>query len=161
MKEVQARHMEMSWNFARSFIWSNNDSTPNMSSCNSSMWAQTQILVSGQIFSLWSNYILYCFNWAKTLPGRESTYIKSLHQVLAQLVNPIALCNISNFLSRMKLCEASATLVFPNGMKFLQKLHTIIKPLSARFQLTEIKYVSASSKSPILANFALSTTTTI
>ena len=126
VKEVQARHIQMSWNFARSFIWSNHDSPPNMSSCNSSMWAQLQILVSGQIFSLWSNYILYCFNWAETLPGHASTYINSLHQVLPQLVNPIALCNFSKFLSRMKLCEASATLVFPNGMKLLQKLHIII-----------------------------------
>ena len=125
VKEVQARHIQMSWNFARIFIWSNNESPPNMISCNSTMWAQLQILVSGQIFSLWSNYILYCFNWAENLPGHASTHIHSLHQVLPQLVNPIALCNFSKILSKMKLCEASATLVFPNGMKSLQHLHII------------------------------------
>ena len=161
VKKVQARHIQMSCNFARSFLWSNNDSPPNMSSCNSSMWAQLQTLVSGQIFSLRSNNILYWFNGTETLPGQASTYINYSQQVLPQLVDPITLCNFSKFLSRMKLCEASATLVFPNSMKFLQKLHIIIKPLSAKFQLTEIKYVSASSKSPILASFALSTATTI
>ena len=61
VKEVLARHIQMSWNFARSFIWSNHHSPPNFSSCNSSMWSQLQILVSSQIFSLWSNYILCWF----------------------------------------------------------------------------------------------------
>ena len=79
VKEVLTVHIKMSGNFARSFIWSNHDSPPNMSSCNSSMWAQLQILVSGQIFSLWSNYILYCFNSAKTLIGHDSLYINSSH----------------------------------------------------------------------------------
>ena len=92
VKEVLSRHIQMSWKFARSFIWSNHDSPPNLSSCNSSMWAQLQILVCGQIFSLWSNYILYCFNWAKNLPGHASTYINIFHQVLTQFVNPISLC---------------------------------------------------------------------
>ena len=53
VKKVQARHIQMSCNFARFFIWSNNDSPPNLSSCNLSMWTQLQILDSGQIFSLW------------------------------------------------------------------------------------------------------------
>ena len=119
VKELYSRNIHMSLNFSGSFLGSNNDSPPNLCSCNLSMWAQLQILFFGQIFSLWSNYILYCFNWAETLQGHASTYINSLHQVLAELVNPIALCNFSNFLSRMKLCEASATLVFTNGMKFL------------------------------------------
>ena len=120
VKEIQAMHIQMSWNFARSFIWSNHHSPSNMSSCNSSMWAQHQILVSGQIFSLWSNHILYCFNWAETLPRQASTYINYSQQVLPQLVDPITLCYFSKFLSKMKLYEASATLVFPNGMKYWQ-----------------------------------------
>ena len=41
----------------------------------------------------------------------------------AQLVNPIALCNFSKFLSRMKLCEASATLKDQSGTCFT-KLHS-------------------------------------
>ena len=126
VKEVHARHIQMSWNFAWSFISSNQSSTQYLSSCNVYMWAQPQILVSGQIFSLWSNYILYWFNWTETLPGHASTCINSHHKVLAQLVNPISMCNFSKFLSRMKLCESSATLVFPNGMKLLQQLHIII-----------------------------------
>ena len=61
VKEVLARLIQMSWNFGRPFIWSNNCFPPNFISIQQSMWAHLQILVSGHNFSLWSNYILYCF----------------------------------------------------------------------------------------------------
>ena len=60
VKEVQARHIQMSWNFSRSFISSTHESTLNLSSFHSSMWAQLQFFISGHIFSLWSKYILSC-----------------------------------------------------------------------------------------------------
>ena len=91
VKEVQAMDIQMSCNFERSFQWSSNDSPPNMSSCNSSMRAHLQILVFGQIFSLWSNYILYCFILRENLPGHSPTQITSLNKFWHQCFKPIFL----------------------------------------------------------------------
>jgi hypothetical protein len=69
VKEVPARIIQMSWNFGRSFIWSNHDSPPNSIFIQQSMWAHLQILFSRHNFSLWSNYILYCFKNSEINPG--------------------------------------------------------------------------------------------
>ena len=81
VKEVQARHIEISWNFATSFIWSTHDSIPNLSSFHSSMWAQLQFFVSGHILGLWSKYILYSFNVAEIFPGPSPIHITYLHKI--------------------------------------------------------------------------------
>ena len=143
--EVQARHIQISWNFARSFIWSNHDSPPNLSSCNSSMWAQLQILVCGQIFSLWSNYILYFFITDENLLEHDPDHITSLHQILAHLIEPISLNIFPNVLFSGKHCEGSTSFVYSNGMKCLQCLHLTKLSHSSKFQLHPFIYVSTSS----------------
>ena len=125
VKEVYSRHVQMRWNLVTSFIWSNHASSPNLSSWRSYLWAQLQVLVSGKICTLWSNPILPCFIWAANLPGHSYVYLYSLHQVLAQSSYSFTLSKFYKILSRMELCEASATLVTPNGMRFLQQLHMV------------------------------------
>ena len=95
VKEVYSRHVQMRWNLVTSLIWSNHASPPNFSSWRSSMYAQLQILVSGQIFTLWSNPILPCFIWAANLPGHSYIYLYSLHQVMAQSSYPFTLSKFS------------------------------------------------------------------
>ena len=46
------------------------------------------IFVSRNIFSLWSNYILYCFIIAENLQGHDPAHRISLHQILAYLIEP-------------------------------------------------------------------------
>ena len=88
VKEVYSRHVQMRWTFSTSFIWSNHHSAHKLSSCNLSMWAQIQILVSGQIFSLWSNYIFillhlsWKFSRAFSYPYKHSpNYFGSIYYI--------------------------------------------------------------------------------
>ena len=81
VKEVLARHIQMSWNFARSFIWSNHHSPKDLSLIQSSIWARHPIFDFGHIFKLWSNYILYCFIMAEHLLGHAATPTNHLHQI--------------------------------------------------------------------------------
>ena len=91
VKQVLARSIQMSWNFASIFICSNHDSPPSFNPIQSSMWAQPQILVSGQIFTLWSNYILYCSIISENLPEHSHDHKTSLHQFWDQFMEPIFL----------------------------------------------------------------------
>ena len=50
------------------------------------MRAHHPIFVSSNIFSLWSNYILYCFIIAANLLGHDPAHRTSLHQILAHLI---------------------------------------------------------------------------
>ena len=43
-------------------------------------------LFLGQIFTLWSNYILYCFIIVANLPGHDPDHTNSLCQILAHLI---------------------------------------------------------------------------
>ena len=69
VKVVQARHIQMSCHFAWSIISSYHSPPPKLSSCDASIWAQLQILVSGQNFSLWSKYIYLVPLWLKIFLG--------------------------------------------------------------------------------------------
>ena len=86
MKEVKARHIQMSCNFAWSFISSSHSPPAKLSSFNASMWAQLQIFDSVQNFSLWSKYILSCSIMAVNFSRPYPIHIKYLHQVVAQSI---------------------------------------------------------------------------
>ena len=75
VKQVLAKNIPMSWNLVGIFICSNNGSPQDSSIITSSFWPQHQIFVSGQIFQLWSNYILYYFIIAENLPEPSSIHI--------------------------------------------------------------------------------------
>ena len=121
--EVQARHIQMSWNFSWSSISSYHSPPPKLSSCHATMWAHLQFLVSGQNFSLWSKYILSCSIMAANISRTSSIHITSHHQVVSQSLWPFALWNFSKFLVRINLSKASAILVHPTGMKLLEHLY--------------------------------------
>ena len=123
MKEVLARSIQMNWIFACTFICPNQDSPPSFNSIQSSMWAEHQFLVSGHIFQLWSNYILYCFIIAENLPEHYPTHITYLHNIWAHFIFPIIPYNFSKILVREDICEGSTILACPNGIKILQNLH--------------------------------------
>ena len=91
VKEVQARHIQMSCNFAWTFISSYDSSPPKLSSCNASMWAQLQIFVSAQNFSLWSKYILSCSIMAVNSPRPSIIHITYLHPFWACFIKPLFL----------------------------------------------------------------------
>ena len=110
-----------------------------------SMWAHNPIFFSVNIFSLWSNYILYCFIIAENLPGHDPAHITSLHQILAHLIYPISLNIFPNFLFSGEHCEGSTIFIYPNGMKFVQFLHMTRLPSSSKLQLNPIIYVSPAS----------------
>jgi hypothetical protein len=116
VKQVLARNIQLSWNFASIFICSNHDSPQSFNPIQSSMWAQPQILASGQIFTLWSNYILYCSVIAENLPEHSPTHITYLHQIRAHFIPPFILSYFSQILSSRMLFEGSTILVYPNGM---------------------------------------------
>ena len=80
VREVLARVIQMSWNFACLFLCSYLYTFPNFSPIQSSMWAQDQIFDSGNIFRLWSKCILYCFINSEKIPDHAPTYITSLHK---------------------------------------------------------------------------------
>ena len=86
VKEVQARHIQMSCTFAWSFLSSNNSPPPKLSSFNATMWAQLQIFDSVQNFSLWSKYILSCFIMAVNFSRPYPIHINALHQVVIQSI---------------------------------------------------------------------------
>ena len=120
VKEVQARHIQMSCNFAWSFISSNHRPPPKLSSCNASMWAQLQIFDSVQNFSLWSKCILSCSIMADNFSRPSPTHITYLHKIVAHFTWPIALRIFLKFLDRNNSCEGSTILASSFGMKFLQ-----------------------------------------
>ena len=114
------------------------------------MWSQEQIFVSGNIFRVWSKYILYCFKNPDKLTNHSSTHKTSLHQFWHHFIEPFDHHNYSNFLVSGDVCEASAILVCPFGMSFLQH-HHMTKWLSlAQFELKWTLHVSASSWSSFL-----------
>ena len=61
------------------------------------MWAHHRIFVSGNIFSLWSNYILCCFIVAENLPGHYADYRNPLNQISAQSNHFVSPASISIF----------------------------------------------------------------
>lgn len=109
------------------------------------MWAHHPIFVSGNIFSLWSNYILYCFIVDENLPRDDTDHITSLHQILAHLIQPVSLNIFPNILFSREHCEGSTIFVYPNFMKFLQYLNVPKLSSSSKFQLNPIIYVSPVS----------------
>ena len=119
VKEVLARSIQMSWNFAHSLIWS---PPPICSPIQSSMWAQDQIFDSGNIFRSWSKCILYCLKNSHKLPDHDPTNKTSLHPIWDHFNEPFNHQNYSNFLDREDACEASTILACSFGMRFLQHL---------------------------------------
>ena len=89
VKEVQARHIQMSCTFACSFISSNHSPPTKLSSFNASMWAQLQIFDSVQNFSLWSKYILSCFIMAAKFSKPSLIHITYLHPISAYFIKPL------------------------------------------------------------------------
>ena len=114
------------------------------------MWAQEQIFVSGNIFRLWSKYILYCFKNPDKLPDHSYTHKTSLHPIWHHFIDPFDHHNYSKFLPRGDVFEASTILALPNGM-ILGEHHHMTKSLSfAQFELKWTLHVSASSWSSFL-----------
>ena len=114
------------------------------------MWAQEQIFVSGNIFRLWSKYILYCFKNPDKLPDHSYTHKTSLHPFWHHFIDPFDHHNYSKFLSREDVCEASTILALPNGMILCEHLH-MTKWLSlAQFELNWILNARAPSWSSFL-----------
>ena len=91
VKEVQARHIQMSFHFAWSSISSYHSPPKKLSSCHASMWAHLQFFVSVQIFSLGSKYILYCFTMAENFPGPSPIHITYPHKFWDQFIKPLFL----------------------------------------------------------------------
>ena len=91
VKEVLAMVIKMSWNFVHSFMWSYYETPPNFRPIQSSMWAQDQILDSGNIFRLWSKCTLYCFINSEKIPDCSTTQITSLHQIWHHFIEPLFL----------------------------------------------------------------------
>ena len=86
VKEVQARHIQMSCTFAWSFISSNHSPAQKLRSCNDSMCAQLQIFDFVQNFSLWSKYILSCSIMAAKFSRFSLIHITYLHPIWAYLI---------------------------------------------------------------------------
>ena len=91
VKEVQARHIQMSCNFAWSSISSYHSPPPKLSSCHASMWAHLQFFDSVQNFSLWSKYILSCSIMAANFSRPSIIHITYLHPFWACFIKPIVL----------------------------------------------------------------------
>ena len=89
VKEVQARHIQMSFNFEWSFISSNHIPPPKWISFNASKWAQPQIFVSVQNFSLWRKYILSCSIMAANFSMLSIIHITYLHPLWAWFIKPL------------------------------------------------------------------------
>ena len=86
VKELQARHIQMSCHFAWSLISSYHSPPPKLSSCNASMWAHLQFFDSVQNFSLWSKYILSCSIMAVNFSIPSLIHITYLHQIWAYFI---------------------------------------------------------------------------
>ena len=145
VKEVQARHIQMSCNLCMTSISSYHSPPPKLSSCNASMWALLQFFDSVQNFSLWSKYILSCSIMAVNLSRPYPTHITYLHQICAYFVWPFSLRKFPKLLFREYHHEGSTTLAFPNGMKFVWHSHMPKSPCLAKFQLKWLLHLSAPS----------------
>ena len=86
VKEVQARHIQMSCNLCMTSISSYHSPPPKLSSCNASMWAHLQFFNSVQNFSLWSKYILSCSIMAENIPKHSPIHITHLPKRLAHFM---------------------------------------------------------------------------
>ena len=91
VKEVQARHLKMSCNFASTLISSYYSPPPKLSSFNASMWSHLQFFDSVQNFSLWSKYILSCSITAGNFYRPSSIHITSLHPFWTHFIKPLFL----------------------------------------------------------------------
>ena len=91
VKEVQARHIQMSCHFAWSLISSYHSPPPKLSSCHASMWAHLQFFDSVQNFSLWSKYILSCSIMAANFSRPSIIHITYLHPFWAWFIKPLFL----------------------------------------------------------------------
>ena len=114
------------------------------------MWAQEQIIDSGNILRVWSKCILYFFKNPDKLPDHSYTHETSLHLIWHHFIDPVDHHNYSNFLVSRDVCEASTILALPNGMILCENLH-MTKWLSLdQFELKLTLHVSAPSWSSFL-----------
>ena len=114
------------------------------------MWAQEHIFDSGNIFRLWSKYILYCLKNHDKLLDHSYTHKTSIHPFWHHLIDPFDHQYYFQFLSRGDVCEASTILALPNGMILCENLH-MTKWLSLdQFELKLTLHVSAPSWSSFL-----------
>ena len=114
---------------------------------------QEQIFVFGNIFRLWSKYILYCFKNPDKLLDHSYTHKTSLHQFWHHLIDPCDHHNYFKFLSREDVCESSTILALPHDMILGEHFHMTKWLRLAQLELNWTLHVSASSWFSFLDHF--------